>query len=248
MAEKTQLKVPQVGARSGSTTVASTVYDQLRVDILTGSLRPGEKLRSEYLRDRYRAGISPVREALNRLATEHLVCRQDQRGFHVAGISRADLTALTKTRAWLEEIALRESIERGDEVWEERIVLAYHRLSRTPRKSAEASCAFNPKWEELHREFHNSLIAACDSYWLLGFCEQLADQADRYRQLAAAENHQRRNERGEHKELMEAVLDRDADRAVAIESAHIQKTTDIVLKADLDFIPDDIDPRLMGHR
>lgn len=248
MAEKTQIEEPPSGARRAATTVASAVYDQLRVDILTGSLRPGEKLRSEYLRDRYQAGISPVREALNRLATEHLVCRQDQRGFHVAGVSRADLAALTKTRCWLEEIALRESIERGDEAWEEQVVLAYHRLSRIPRSPEAASCAFNPKWEEMHRAFHNALISACGSYWLIGFCEQLADQADRYRQLAATVDMPRRNERAEHQELMEAALDRDAERAVAIECAHLQKTTDMVLRADLNFIPDELDPRLMGHR
>ncbi len=242
MAEQFQTEDSEGNAKNVSTTVASSVYDQIRLDILIGNLRPGEKLRSEFLRGRYNAGISPVREALNRLATERLVCREDQRGFHVAGVSKAGLLELTNTRCWLEEIAMRQSIEHGGEAWEEQIVLAYHRLSRTPRSSDETTYAFNPKWEKLHREFHNAVIAACGSHWLLGFCEQLVDQADRYRQLAAAVSYPKRNERNEHQALMEAALDRDADRAVEVQRAHIRKTADIVLDAKLSFLPDEIDP------
>jgi DNA-binding GntR family transcriptional regulator len=228
--------------------MASAVYDQIRLDILTGDLRPGEKLRSEYLRGRYQAGISPVREALNRLATERLVCHEDQRGFHVAGVSKADLIELTKTRCWLEEIALRESIERGGEAWEEQIVLTFHRLSRTPRSLDESGYAFNAKWEGLHSDFHNALIASCDSHWLLGFCQQLVHQVDRYRQLTAAVSYLKRNERDEHQALMVAALKRDANAAAAIQCSHIRKTADIVLDANLSFLPDKIDPVDRGHR
>lgn len=242
MVGRTQIEESRSGAKNTSTTVASSVYDLIRLDILAGNLRPGKKLGSKYLNRRYNAGLSPVREALNRLATERLVCREDQRGFHVAGISRAGLIDLTKTRCWLEEIALRQSIERGDEAWEEQIVLAFHRLSRTPRSSQEATYAFNAKWEGLHRDFHNAVIASCGSHWLLGFCQQLVDQADLYRQRAAAVSYPESNERSEHQALMEAALDRDADRAVAIQCAHIRKTADIVLEAKLSLLLDEIDP------
>jgi len=248
MVEQTQFDESQGSAKPASTTVASSVYDQIRLDILTGDLRPGEKLRSEFLRGRYKAGISPVREALNRLATERLVCREDQRGFHVAGVSKADLIELTKTRCWLEDIALRESIKDGDDAWEEKIVLAFHRLSRTPRSSDETTYVFNAKWEGLHSDFHNALLASCGSHWLLGFCQQLVDQADRYRQLAAAVSYPKRNERDEHQALMEAALNRDADSAAAIQCAHIRKTADIVLEANLSFLPDEFDPAIRGRR
>jgi DNA-binding GntR family transcriptional regulator len=247
MVDETQLNDLNTETKTASTTVASSVYDQLRLDILTGDLRPGEKLRSGFLRDRYQAGISPVREALNRLATERLVCREDQRGFHVAAVSKAGLIELTKTRCWVEEIALRESIEHGDDGWEEQIVLAFHRLSRTPRSSDDLTYAFNAKWEGLHRDFHTALIANCGSHWLLDFCLQLIDQADRYRQLAATVSYPKRNERNEHQDLMEAVLARDADQAVALQCAHIHKTADIVLDANLSFLPDEIGPADPGR-
>ncbi|KAF1310687.1 hypothetical protein BLX42_12735 [Pseudomonas sp. SG-MS2] len=59
------------------------------------------------------------------------------RGFIVAQISEQDLVEITKSRCWLEEIALRESILRRDRKWEEELVIAQHRLARTPRSLSQ---------------------------------------------------------------------------------------------------------------
>src|SRR5690606_19392147 len=125
------------------------------------------------------------REALNRLAADGLVERRDQRGFVAAGISRQDLKELTDTRCWLEEVAIRQAMARRDPAWEEGIVLAHHRLQRTPRSLQAPQFEDNPAWELAHRDFHRALIQGCGSRWLIGFCEQLADQLYRYRKLVA---------------------------------------------------------------
>lgn len=222
-------------ARSGdgAGTLASTVYDRLRGDILNGLLPPGEKLRSEFLRDRYGVGNSPIREALNRLSVDGLVTRQDQRGFRVATVSEDELAELVKTRRWIEEIALRESIAHGDSAWEENVVLAVHRLSRVQRSSDRKTYRIDPEWERLHRALHVSLIAGCGSRWLRQFCEQLMDQADRYRLLAIVVSYPRRNELSrdeamEHEAIKAAVIGRDADRAVRLLCAHYQRTVEII--------------------
>jgi len=66
-------------SRAGGPTIATSVYDQIRRDIITGVLAPGYKLGSTGLRERYKVGISPVREALNRLVAEKLVCFEDRK-------------------------------------------------------------------------------------------------------------------------------------------------------------------------
>ena len=96
------IKIADLAQREPAGTLASSVYDRLRGDILSGSLPPGEKLRTEALRARYEVGNSPIREALNRLSADGLVTREDQKGFRVAAASRADLEELVKTRCWLE--------------------------------------------------------------------------------------------------------------------------------------------------
>ena len=209
-------------------TLASSVYDMMRQDILKGDLPPGEKLRVEYLRDRYGVGASPIREALNRLSVDGVVMRVDQKGFRVATISVAELDELIKTRCWLEETAIRESIAAGDDAWEERLVLAFHRLSKAPRSAEQITYAINPDWEVLHRAFHLALIGACGSRWLISYCEQLNDLADRYRQLAVRVTYPRRNELDEHKAIMDAAVNRDPDRAVEVLMDHYRRTAEII--------------------
>ena len=90
--------------------MATSIYDHLRQNILSGDLRPDEKLRSESLRGRYEVGNSTLREALNRLSVDGFVVREDQKGFSVATESKRSLEELVRTRCWLKEIAFRESI------------------------------------------------------------------------------------------------------------------------------------------
>lgn len=217
-------------------TLASSVYEKLRNDIMAGELKPGERLRSDLLRDRYEVGNSPMREALNRLAADGLVSREDQKGFRVADASRDALLELVKTRCWMEEVAVRQSIANGGTEWEEQLVLSFHRLSRTPRSSSEGGYANNPDWELRHRDFHLSLISGCGSKWLIGFCDQLNDQAERYRQLAVKKAYPKRNELDEHREIFDAAIDGRADDAIARLNAHYSRTVDIILAGEAEFL------------
>ncbi|HEY0184670.1 MAG TPA: GntR family transcriptional regulator [Rhodopila sp.] len=212
-------------------TLATSIYGRLRRDILRGGFRPGEKLRIDALSERYDVGATPVREALNRLSAEELVLRVDQRGFRVAEISLDDLTELTKTLCWISERGLREAILHGDAAWEDGIVLAAYHLSRVRRDDPEAAGAFNPEWETRHRELHQAVLGACGSRWLLDFYALLVDRHDRYKYLAAAESAESRDTAAEHRALVEAVLARDADRAVALANEHIRLTGEVVMRA-----------------
>jgi DNA-binding GntR family transcriptional regulator len=216
-------------------TLASSVYDRLRDDILSGALPPNDKLRTEALRERYGVGNSPLREALNRLSADGLVTREDQKGFRVATASRADLEELVKTRCWLEEIALRQSIQNGGDDWEEAVVLQYHRLSRVRRSSSEDSYVVNFEWETRHRAFHLALLSACGSRWLMQYCAQLNDQADRYRQLAIVVSYPKRNELNEHEAIMRAATSRDADEAVRLLLGHYDRTAGIIKESISEF-------------
>ncbi len=215
---------------SGSmSTLASNLYDRLRIDLLAGRFEPGRKLQIEFLTEHYGAGQTPVREALNRLTADGLVERRDQRGFAVAGVSASDLIEITNTRCWLEEIALRKSMAAGSAQWEEEVLLACHRLAKTPRSLQQDLYEENLEWERLHRAFHYSLISACGSRWLIGFCEQLADQLYRYRQLSVKTVFPRRHERDEHDALLDAITAGDAELAVSLLTEHYQQTARIIL-------------------
>ena len=215
------------GAKS---TLASSVYHQLRDDLLRGALESESKLRVEWVVARYGAGASPVREALNRLAAEGLLGRHDQRGFFLMPVSAIELEELTRTRCWLEERALRESIVHRTAEWEEQLVLALHRLARADRRLPDDPATNNPEWEKLHRAFHRALISACRSHWLIGFCDQLSDQASRYRLISQRGPGTDRDEIGEHRIIAERTLDGDADGAVEALLDHYRLTAALCME------------------
>jgi DNA-binding GntR family transcriptional regulator len=211
-------------------TLASSVYEAIRRDIIEGRYDPGEKLQSESLREHYGVGISPVREALSRLHSEGWVVREEQRGFRVAKISRDELLELVRTRVLLEGLAVREAIARADSSAEEALVLAFHRLGKEPRFMPNANNARNLQWERRHREFHAALVAGCGLKWIIQYCGQLFDVAERYRLLAATK-YPERKEKDEHREILEAYLAADAPRVQMLLAAHYQTTVDIIIKA-----------------
>jgi DNA-binding GntR family transcriptional regulator len=211
-----------------ATTQASTAYERLRSDVLSGRLQPERKLQMRFLMDAYATGQTPLREALNRLSAEGLVESRDQRGFYVAGISQSELVELTKTRCWVESIALTESMAAATPDWEEKLVIAHHRLSRTPRSLDPDRFEDNPEWERLHGAFHRTLIERCGSRPLIAFCRQLADRLYRYRQLSIRKVFTSRHVGDEHKAILDAVLEKNTDLACALLRTHFEKTADAV--------------------
>lgn len=212
-------------AQKQGETLTSAVFDALRRAVITGDFAPGEKLRVRQLAEKFGTGLSPIREALNRLLRDGLVQQSDLRGFSVAPATEADLDELTKARLWANEKALRESIVHGDAAWEEHVLVTYHRLSRIEARLDGASPDTDAAWETAHAAFHLQLINACGSHWLVGFCTQLFDLADRYRhisRLAPEAGARRRND--EHRMIMEAAVARDADKAAHLLNEHFLTT------------------------
>jgi GntR family carbon starvation induced transcriptional regulator len=206
-------------------------YSKLRAQIISGALAPGQRLKVETLRDLLEVGATPIREALSLLTSDGLVERLDKRGFRVSEVSLAEYDDMHRTRCWFEERALRESVAKGDQEWEDRLVLVHHRLRRLPRTfENETGTHSNPEWERMHKLFHMSLLAASPSKTLLQFCDQLHDRLNRYRSVAAVGAHAPRDWKAEHDLIAEAVLDRNADLAVLRLMQHYSRTTDILLE------------------
>ncbi len=221
------------GTRPGGIPTQTTIaIERLRADIVSGRLRPNEKLRVQALAEHYGFAASALREALSRLVTDALVVAEDQRGFRVSPVSRDSLIELTEARVGIECLALRRAIEFGDVAWESTVIGAYHRLSRCT-EMPDPSSGDMLQWSICHQDFHHALIAACRSKWLLYFSNLLYQQSERYRMLATLTRPKRkRNVPKEHEGLMNAVIERDAERACTLIAAHFHETTRLLLEAD----------------
>lgn len=213
-------------------TEASLVTDRLREEIVQGVVAPGTRLKLVPLARRYEVSRGPLREAASRLAAEGLVTIEDQRGFRVSPISRADLLDVTRTRQRVEVLALRDAMEHGDLAWEGEVMATCHVLARVT--GHDGSPAARAEFLARHRAFHEALVAACPSAYLQHFRERLYALSERYRHLAAdryAAGASSRDIAAEHRAIAEAAVARDAERACALLAAHLGETAATLLGA-----------------
>lgn len=210
-----------------SRTRTSALVEQLRADILHCRLKAGSRLRFKDLRVRYASGLSPLREALMRLAADGLVVMEDHKGFRVAPVSREEMVDIAHTLFELEALAIRQAIARGDDHWEATILARLHELSKRPM--FDAGGQLDPEWEARNVAFHKSLYAACGSPSLLLLCDVLSERFGRYRRLRARHAGERRDVGEEHARISRAALARDADAAIAMLRTHRERTIADVL-------------------
>src|SRR5262245_43102967 len=224
-------------ARTSSVNLTQSAYGQVRAELLSCRCLPGMRLKIGELCTRLSVSLGAIREALSRLTSEGLVVAEPQRGFRAAPISPEDLQDLTKVRIEIDSLCLRQAIARGDVDWEASLVAAFHRLSRMPERAPDDPARASDAWAAAHGAFHAALVAGCGSPWLLRLHGQLYDQSERYRRLSVSLAPRRRNIGGEHQKILDAVLGRDADKAVRLLAAHLEATTAILLAADLAELP-----------
>ncbi len=211
-------------------TLTDSVYQRIRADIIDGSIAPESKLRIEQMKKDYDVGATPIREALSRLSSDGFVITHGNRGFQAAPISTKDLSDVTDLRILLENQALAKSIEHGDDEWESRVVATFYQLSKAENRKDDDNLDV---WEERNRDFHNALISACTSEWLIRFYNILYDQHKRYRHLSltsAQYLHENRDFHSEHQRIYDAAIARDVETACRESAEHIRKTAEVSLK------------------
>jgi GntR family carbon starvation induced transcriptional regulator len=206
---------------TASGSLSTSMADELRLAILSGELQPGSPLRLTNLKTRFDVSLSPLREALLKLAGEGYVVAEDQRGFRVAPVSKQNLDEITVLRRKLEPEALKLSMLRGETAWENHLVVAFHQLAKIEQTSLDSDLQ---EWEAAHRAFHWALISGCEMPVMLQFCRTLLNLSDRYRRIFLFRNPHDRNVPSEHRAIYEKVLARDIDGACALHEQHILRT------------------------
>lgn len=223
-------------AREVGGTLTDHVFEGLRSDILKCNFLPGAKLKQEVLRAKYNASGSSIREALSKLTSIGLVVAETRRGFTVAQMSAKDLLDLTKTRVWVEGLALRTAIAKGGRDWEAGILAAEHMLG-DDRQRFLTKYGSTPEEEQrryYHLRFHDALIAGCELTSLMTYRETLTALSERYRFLSSLVP-ANRNVRAEHRALVKAALARDQEKAVLLIGVHFWSTAALVLSGTRDF-------------
>lgn len=213
-------------------TIAHDVYLRLRDDILNGRCAPAAPLKFDALREKYKVGVSPLREALSSLANERLVTLSGFKGYRVAAFTLEELRDIAANRRMLESEALASAIENGGDDWEANIVAALHRLQLSKAQGTNAA-AFD-EWERRHADFHTALLAGCASQWLLHMTQLLSAHHQRYRRsiwdYSTRSPRLARKFAEQHAELAQLAIKRKSKAATALLKAHYDDSANALIE------------------
>ena len=213
--------------------VVDNVTDRLRRAVLEGEIPPGESIKVGELEKRFGVSHIPIREAVRRLETEGLIIAMPQRAAVAAGVDLDDLNGLYDLRRIIECEVIRRSVESMTAEQVERVRNALTALE------AEAEDHQSPRFWDLHRDFHWSLLEPGATAWIERVLNQIWLASQRYVRLFVSETVD--DAMRDHRELLESCEARDGVRTEQLLRRHLDRTELAVRQA---FVPqEDLEAR-----
>ena len=199
------------------------VFQTLRKAILTGKLKPGERLMEIQLADQLGVSRTPLREAIHKLEQEGLVTMMPRRGARVAQISEKGLKDVLEVRRALDVFCAELACDRITEDEELRLreaCKAFEDATKTKDATiiAKADVAF-----------HDIIIGSTGNERLISTVNNLAEQIYRYRFEYIKDDSQHARLIEEHRQLMDAILSKNRERAGKAARIHIDNQEQSIL-------------------
>ena len=189
------------------------IYEQLRLAIVTGELRPNEPLIEDALAEKLSVSRTPLRESIQRLAADGLLVPR-KRGWAVREFTNTEIQENYEVRAGLEGLAARYAAERGLDA-ELKVISQIHKRRLAMKNPT------NEERVQTNRDFHAAILTAAHNARL---GEMIFNSGNFYltRRVASQTNDdQYQRAQVEHAAIVKAILTRDGDAADAAMRAHI---------------------------
>lgn len=152
-------------------TLGLQAYEELRRMLVTGRLEPGMQLVNRKLAEEIGMSMTPVREAVTRLASEGLVDHVPGAGAFVRRVTRQELAQLYDVRESLEPVATAQAAEHATaaEITELRAIAAgsfemIRRIAARPERHADGPLMAD--WIDADQRFHEIIFEAARNRWL----------------------------------------------------------------------------------
>lgn len=200
------------------------VFQTLRKAILTGELKPGERLMEIHLAERLGVSRTPIREAIRKLELEGLVTNLPRRGAMVAEISEKGLKDVLEVRRALDTFCAELACNRITDGEKENLVKACKAFDDAVKTGDATLIA------RADVEFHDIIIGATGNDRLVAMLNNLAEQMYRYRFEYIKDETQHAKLVSEHKALMDAILKGDEEGAKKAAGEHIDNQEKSILK------------------
>ena len=194
------------------------MFQKIREDILAGNYAEKEELREAAISKEMGVSRTPVREALRQLELEGLVTIVPNKGAHVNGISAKDVRDIYTIRSYLEGLCARWACEHITEEQleglEEIVCISEFRISKGHRE----------QMAEMDSRFHVLLYASCGSKILEHVLTDYHQYVERVRRNTLSSLERATEAVQEHKSILNALRNKDADTAEKLANEHIYKS------------------------
>ena len=194
------------------------VYDRIREDILNGVYKEHEELKEATLGKMMEVSRTPVREALRQLELEGLVEIIPNKGARVTGITKKDIEDIYQIRYLLEGLSAKWATEHVTEELIDKMEETLY-LTEFHAKKGNYLQVF-----ELDSQFHELMYEASGSKMLNHILSDFHMYVTRIRKTSLASGNRSKNSTEEHRAILEAIKDRDANRAEECAHMHVKST------------------------
>lgn len=203
------------------------VFSKIRADILSGKYKDHEELKEVAIGEELGVSRTPVREAFRQLELEGLIQIVPNKGAYVTGITAKDVQDIYMIRSLLEGLCARWATEHITkeqlEELEENVYLAdFH-----------AAKGHLDQMAELDNHFHHILYEACDSKQLARLLVDFHEYVLRVRKKTLSNGGRGKISNDEHRQIMEAIKEKDGEKADALAHKHIINAYDNMVKNGL---------------
>ncbi|WP_028254571.1 GntR family transcriptional regulator [Veillonella magna] len=199
------------------------VSETLRQAIRDGIFKPGERLMEIPLSEELGVSRTPIREAIRKLELEGFVIMIPRRGTYVADISLKDISQVFEIRSALEELAGALAAER----------ITAEEIEYLERMLVEIGTYIEKKdmdrIVEADVNFHEVLYKASRNERLVEIIHNLREQTLRFRTVSMNQPGRLAKTWEEHRLLVEAIADRDANKARKIARLHMEHSEQALL-------------------
>lgn len=200
------------------------VFNTLRKAILTGQLKPGERLMEVHLANRLGVSRTPIREAIRKLELEGLVIMIPRRGAEVARITEKSLKDVLEVRRALDALSVELACERITPEALEQLKEACKSFEEATKTKDAAVIA------KADVALHDIIVEAAGNQRLCQLVNNLSEQMYRYRFVYIKEDSRHETLVAEHREIYESILKRDKERAAKAVRLHIDNQEKSILQ------------------
>ena len=200
------------------------VFNTLRQAILTGELKPGERLMEIHLANRLGVSRTPIREAIRKLELEGLVTMVPRRGAEVAQITEKSMSDVLEVRRALDVLSVELACDRITP----QELLELKKACQNFEHAVHTSDA--KRITEADVALHDIIVKAMGNVRLEQLVNNLSEQMYRYRFEYIKDASQRERLIEEHKNIYESIVCKDKERAAQAARVHIDNQEKAIMK------------------